>query len=64
VRIRIPQQEGLLHITLSDATGRILQRRTIPNDSEFDLSGLPVGMYLFSATDKDGRVYAGKVARE
>jgi hypothetical protein len=64
VRIRVPQQEGLLHITLSDATGRILQRRTIPNDSEFDLSGLPVGMYLFSATDKDGRVYAGKVARE
>jgi len=53
-----------LTVRITDLLGRNLSRQTIPANAQIDISALPNGMYILSATTPSGKVFSGKFRKQ
>lgn len=63
ITIQAPGQGNTLMVSIHDLLGRALQCAAMPNGGQLDISALPKGVYLVSATDGDGVVWRGKLEK-
>jgi hypothetical protein len=61
--LQLPLDE-LMHISISDLQGRVLQTASINAHQGLDISALPAGAYVLSVTAKSGQLYVGKFVKE
>ncbi|MFN0176603.1 MAG: T9SS type A sorting domain-containing protein [Saprospiraceae bacterium] len=66
VSLKTVSEEPVLSVRISDLLGRAISHQSILNPStvEMDISALPSGLYLVTATSPSGRVYVGKMGKE
>jgi hypothetical protein len=53
-----------MHISITDAQGRVVLVKMIRSDERLDISALEPGGYGVTAVAKSGQVYAGKLVKE
>ncbi|MBN8680353.1 MAG: T9SS type A sorting domain-containing protein [Chitinophagales bacterium] len=56
--------DELMYISITDWQGRVLQTASINAHQSLDISALPPGAYVLSATAKSGQLYVGKFVKE
>ncbi|MBN8680354.1 MAG: T9SS type A sorting domain-containing protein [Chitinophagales bacterium] len=61
--LQLPVDE-LMYISITDWQGRVLQTASIYAHQSLDISALPSGAYMLSATAKSGQLYVGKFVKE
>jgi Secretion system C-terminal sorting domain len=62
--LQTPSADGSsLSVTIHDLLGRALLRAEMPNGGQLDISALPRGVFLVSASDVDGIVWRGKLEK-
>ncbi|HLP94669.1 MAG TPA: T9SS type A sorting domain-containing protein [Saprospiraceae bacterium] len=61
--LQMPLDE-LMYINITDWQGRVLQTASIYARQSLDISALPSGAYMLSATAKSGQLYVGKFVKE
>ncbi|MBN8680355.1 MAG: T9SS type A sorting domain-containing protein [Chitinophagales bacterium] len=61
--LRLPV-DALMYISITDWQGRVLQTASINAHQSLDISALPPGAYVLSATAKSGQLYVGKFVKE
>ncbi|MFN0174380.1 MAG: T9SS type A sorting domain-containing protein [Saprospiraceae bacterium] len=64
ITLRLASEEPTITVTITDLLGRQLSRQTIPNGGSPDISALPNGLYLVTATTPSGKVFAGKFRKQ
>ena len=64
ITIKIPDEELTLSIQITDLLGQILSHQTVSTNQPIDLSTLPNGLYLLSATTPTGTVFSGKFSKQ
>jgi len=64
ITISVPTEDPSLSLGILDLLGRELHRQTIPNGGNADISRMPNGLYLLTATTPSGRVYSGKFRKQ
>jgi len=64
ITLNIPTETSTLKVRIIDLLGRELQQKSILNNSNLDISALPNGFYLVTATAPSGQVYAGKLQKK
>jgi hypothetical protein len=60
ITLKITSQQPTLFINIIDFSGQELSRQTISNGQNVDVSNLPNGLYLVTATTTFGKVFSGK----
>ena len=63
ISIKAHDGESTLFVNITDLLGQILHHQTISTNQPIDLSTLPNGFYLVTATTPSGRVYIGKISK-
>jgi hypothetical protein len=63
-RLNLPITEPNMHISITDAQGRVVLAKTIRSDERLDVAALEPGVYGVSALAQSGQVYAGKLVKE
>ncbi|MBK6997754.1 MAG: T9SS type A sorting domain-containing protein [Lewinellaceae bacterium] len=53
-----------LTLNITDLLGRQLRHQTISNGGSADISTLPNGLYLLTATTPSGKVFSGKFRKQ
>jgi len=51
-------------VRITDLLGRELKQQSVLNNGNLDVSALPSGFYLITATAPSGQVYAGKLLKK
>jgi len=51
-------------VRITDLLGRELKQQSVLNNGTMDVSALPNGLYLVTATAHSGQVYIGKLRKE
>jgi hypothetical protein len=62
-RLNLPITESDMHISITDAQGRVVVAKTIRSDERLDISALEPGVYSVTAVARSGQVYAGKLVK-
>jgi len=63
ITISVPTEDPSLSLGILDLLGRELHRQTLPNGGSADISTLPSGLYLLTATTPSGKVFSGKLRK-
>jgi len=64
ITISVPREDPSLSLGIIDLLGREIHRQTLPNGGSADISNLPNGLYLLTATTPSGRVFSGKLRKQ
>ncbi len=64
ISLQIPSEEPTLSVCITDLLGREINLQTIPSSQEIDISSLPNGFYLVTATTPSGKVFSGKLRKQ
>ncbi len=62
ISLQMPSEEPNISIRITDLLGRAL--RLASGESEIDISSLPNGFYLITATTPSGKVFSGKLRKQ
>ena len=60
ITLQLASEETTITLRISDHLGRQLLHQTISNGGNADISALPNGLYLLTATTPSGKVFPGK----
>lgn len=64
-RLHIQADGPFMELSLNDAFGRTLARRTVqPTENSVDVSGLPAGVYIVGLRFNDGRLATGRFLKQ
>jgi len=64
ISLQIQAQESILNVQIHDLLGRKLCHQSIQTDAQIDISALPKGLYLLTATTPSGKVFSGKFCKQ
>ncbi len=64
ISLQLPLDEPLMHISIADWQGQVLQSARINTRQHLDISALPAGAYVLTATGPSGQLYVGKFVKE
>ena len=64
ITLNIPTETFTLKVRITDLLGRELKQQSVLNNGNLDVSALPSGFYLITATAPSGQVYAGKLQKK
>ena len=64
ITLNIPTETSTLKVRITDLVGRELKKQSVLNNGTMDVSALPNGLYLVTATARSGQVYIGKLRKE
>ncbi|MFN0174453.1 MAG: T9SS type A sorting domain-containing protein [Saprospiraceae bacterium] len=64
ISLKIPTEEPILSVSITDLLGREIKSETITNGGNANISALTNGLYLLRATTGSGRVYSGKFRKQ
>ena len=62
--LKLLTKEPTLTLSITDLLGRELSRQTITNGGNANISALPNGLYLITATTDSGKVYSGRFRKQ
>ena len=64
ISLKLQTEEPTLTLRITDLLGRELSRQTITNGGNANISALPNGFYLITATTDSGKVYSGRFRKQ
>ena len=64
ITLNIPTETSTLKVRITDLLGRELKQQSVLNNGNLDISTLPNGLYLVTASAPSGQVYAGKLQKK
>ena len=64
ISLKTPTDVSTLNLSITDLLGRELSRQTITNGGNANISALPNGLYLITATTDSGKVYSGRFRKQ